>query len=344
MDIGIREWIGIASLIVSFSAVYLATPRIISYFKAVGIADTDEHKKRKPLVATSAGMCAVVGIIAGLFFYIGMKVFVLQSSVQVVELLAAVSSILIITFVGFLDDLNTKQESYQGSSVKAGISRWMKPILTLPAAVPLMAVSAGTTTMVLPLIGSIDLGLLYPLLVIPIVVVCVANMVNMLGGYNGLEAGMGLVYTASLGLYAFHIGETPAAAILLTCAATLLALVKYVKVPAGILAGDSLTYALGAVVACGAIIGNIERAALITMFPFIVQGLLKFYSKLREGHFASDLGVLQKDGTIRRRYKKIYSLTHLALGSGATEKQVVGRLIAVQLVSSAIPWLMLVVA
>jgi UDP-N-acetylglucosamine--dolichyl-phosphate N-acetylglucosaminephosphotransferase len=340
--IGIREVVGIFSLIFSVFATAIATPRLINYFKGIGIVDTDEHKKKKPFVATSAGICVVFGLIGGLFFYIAMKVFVLQSSIQVIELLAAVSSIMIITFVGFLDDLNTRQVSYQGSSIKVGIRRWMKPLLTLPAAIPLMAVKAGTTTMVLPLIGSVDLGLLYPLLIIPIGLVCAANMVNMLGGYNALEASMGLVYTASLGFYAFYIGQTPAAAILLTCAASLFALIYFVRVPAKILAGDSLTYALGAVVACGAIIGNIERAALITMFPFIVQGLLKFYSRYREGAFASDLGVL-KDGRIERRYKKIYSLTHLVTGKGATEKQIVRRLVLIQVFFATIPWLLLVI-
>lgn len=342
MEMGIRESIGILSLLVSFLTVYLISPRIIGYFRAVGIVDADLHKKSKPKVATSAGMCVMAGIIAGLFFYIAMKVFVLQSSIQIIELLAAVSSILIIVMVGFLDDLG-RGLGNAGETARRGISRLMKPILTIPAAVPLMAVSAGTTAMSLPLIGAIDIGLLYPLVVIPIGLVGAANMVNMLGGYNGLETGMGVIYTTSLGLYAFYVGETPAAAILLTCSASLVAMIKYVKIPARILAGDSLTYVLGAVVACGAIIGNIERAALIVMFPFIIQGCLKFWSKLREGHYASDLGLFQEDGRIKRRYENIYSLTHIAIGQGATEFEVVARLMLLQLAFASLPWLLLVV-
>jgi UDP-N-acetylglucosamine--dolichyl-phosphate N-acetylglucosaminephosphotransferase len=163
----------------------------------------------------------------------------------------------------------------------------------------------------------------------------------MLGGLNGLEVGMGLVYTFSLGLFAFTKGIELSAVLFFVAFAGLLALARFNFPPAKILPGDSLTYVLGAIIAVGAIIGNMERAVLLTMIPFIVQALLKFWSVKKIGHFASDLGNLQKDGTISSRYgNKVYSWTHLVMKSGRfTEIQIVAIMMAVQAAFSALPFL-----
>ncbi|MEM3393645.1 MAG: hypothetical protein QXY79_01195, partial [Candidatus Methanomethylicia archaeon] len=180
------------------------------------------------------------------------------------------------------------------------------------------------------LIGNVNFGIHYPLLIVPLGIDGARNMVNMLGGFNGLEAGMGLVYTTALGLYAYIHGNLIAVAIFWITASSLLALLKYNFYPAKILAGDSLTYALGAVVACGAILGNMEKASVIVMLPFIIQALLKFYSRFKLGYFASDLGILTKNEKIKSKYKKIYSWTHLLMKLNLNEKQIVFGMILIQ--------------
>ncbi|MDP2841599.1 MAG: hypothetical protein Q8O17_04910 [Candidatus Methanoperedens sp.] len=47
--------------------------------------------------------------------------------------------------------------------------------------------------MAFPFLGTLDIGLLYPLLIIPIGMIGASNAFNMLAGYNGLEAGMLIV-------------------------------------------------------------------------------------------------------------------------------------------------------
>jgi len=331
-----------ASVIISIFTTFVITPYAIRYFKLIGLATTDVHKKNKPLVPNSAGIPVVAGIIAGLLVYIFLNVFIHQESSQLVSLFASITSILIIMFSGFLDDLNSRQVKVAGHiEGKQGLKTWQKPLLTLPAAFPLMAIMAGDTTMNLPFVGTVDFGILYPLLIVPIGVVGAANMVNLLGGYNFLEAGMGLVYTFSLGIYAYLHGSIIASVIFLTTFGALLGLTKYNFYPAKILSGDSLTYTLGAVVAVGAIVGNMEKAAVITMMPFIIQGILKFYSRLKLGRFASDLGILQKDGTIKPKYgKQIYSWIHLITNLwNLNEKQIVFMMMIIQAVFSLIPFL-----
>ena len=327
--------------LVAFFSTLFITPYAIRYFRFVGIVTTDVHKKGKPLVPHSAGVPLTVGIMGSLFFYIFLKVFLFKDLSNLIEIFAAASTILIIMFVGFLDDINTKQMKVKGYiEGKRGLKAWQKPLLTIPAAIPLMAIMAGDTTMNLPLLGTINFGILYPLLIVPIGVVGASNMVNMLGGFNGLEAGMGLVYTLSLGIFAYFHGKTIAAIIFLVTSGALLAILRYNFYPAKILAGDSLTYTLGAVVACGAIIGNMEKAALITMFPFLAQGALKFYSKFKLGYFASDLGILRRDGTIKCKYSNIYSWTHLMMKFNLTEKQIVLVMMIVQIIFAFLPFLL----
>jgi len=70
-----------------------------------------------------------------------------------------------------------------------------------------MVISAGETTMAIPLIGKVHFGIFYPLLLIPIGMAGASNAINLLAGFNGLEAGMGIVYFLGLGIFALLHGS-----------------------------------------------------------------------------------------------------------------------------------------
>jgi len=336
----------LASLFISFLTTFFLTPRIIEFLRAAQIVAVDLHKKEKPKLPASGGICVGAGILAGTLFFVGIVTFSYAaplsqgSQSSSIILLSVISSILIVTLVGLLDDLNVKTKAVStkdGMNVKIGFPQWVKPLLTLPAAVPLMVIRAGTTTMALPLIGTVDFGILYPLLIIPIGFVGASNVVNMLGGFNGLEAGMGVVYTLSLGLYALVKHYDQAAVLLLTTCLALLAFLRYNWYPAKILAGDSLTYLLGSLVAAGTIIGDMQRAGLTVMFPFIIEFFLKARSKFQ----ASSLGKLRDDGKLDPPYgKKIHSWTHVLMNlDKLRERDVTIALIFIQVLFVALLFL-----
>lgn len=331
------------AIIISLVTSAILIKPVMRFFYKVGLVSLDLHKENKPKLPASGGSIVILGVLSGLLVYIGLQTFIYRNYSSSLHLLAAISSILIVTFSGLLDDLNVKSRPIitgDGKNIKVGIPRLLKFLLVLPAAVPLMVINIGETTMAVPFIGDINFGILYPILIIPIGVVGASNMVNMLGGFNGMEAGMGLVYTLGLGLYALTHGNESAAVIFLSTAVALLPFLKYNWYPAKLLPGDSLTYLLGVIVAVGVVIGNMEKIGIIVMIPFILQGILKFYSKFRVGKFASDLGVLQKDETIKTRYKKIYSLTHLVMQLGnLRENQISLILIFVQVIFTIIPFM-----
>lgn len=324
------------SMLISFLTTFIITPYAIKFLYAAGIVGLDINKKGKPKLPASGGVCVAFGILAGLLSYVGIKTFVYGDQNISIQLLTVVSSILLVTFSGLLDDLNVKSKpvlTKDGMNVKIGFPQWIKPLLTLPAAIPLMVISAGETAMAVPFFGTVDFGIFYPLVIIPLGVVGASNMVNMLGGFNGLEAGMGVIYMLSLGLYALCYGIEIAGVIFLVSFVALLAFLRYNWFPAKILPGDSLTYLLGSTVAAGMIVGNMEKIGIIVMTPFIIQGVLKFYSLLKMKNFASDLGILQGDGLIKSRYgKDIYSWTHLLMNiKPMGEKEITLSLMLVQL-------------
>jgi len=311
----------------------------MKYLKDVGIVAIDHHKPKKPRLPTSGGIIVSFGYLLGLLFFIAIQTFIFNVKGGIIYLLAACSTILIITFVGLLDDLRVKKELKESKigemDIRVGLKQWLKPLMTFPAAIPLMVVKAGVATMNIPFIGDVDFGILYPLVLVPIGVVGASNMVNLLGGFNGCEAGMGLIYTLSLGLYAIQSGSVEAAAIFFILSASLLAFLFYNFYPAKILPGDSLTYLLGAIFATGVIIGNMERIGVIVAIPFIFEFLLKLRSKFK----ATCLGKLRKDGTIEPPYgKKIYSLTHILLNvKRMKEWEVTLWLMLIQLFFSVLP-------
>jgi len=335
----------LASILVSFLTTFFLTPRIIEFLQAAQIVAVDLHKKDRPKLPASGGLCVGAGILTGILFYVGVQTFFPAlstpgSQASSIELLALISSVLLVTLSGLLDDLNVKTKAMQtkdGINVKIGFPQWVKPLLTLPAAVPLMVISAGRSSMALPFVGVVDFGRLYPLIIIPIGFVGASNMVNMLGGFNGLEAGMGAVYTLSLGLYAYLKGRDQAAVLLLIACVALLAFLRYNWYPAKILAGDSLTYMLGSLVAAGVIIGDMQRAGLTVMLPFIIEFVLKARSRFK----ASCIGKLRDDRKLDPPYqKKIYSWTHVIMNLGKlSEKEVTIALIFIQVLFAALLFL-----
>jgi len=327
----------IFSSIISFLTIIAIAPYLIKILYAAGIVGLDLHKKNKPRLP-AGGVVVAFGVLAGLLSYVGIQTFIYGAEHISIPLLAVISTILIVTFGGLLDDLNVKSKiikTKDGKNIKVGFPQWVKPLLTLPAAIPLMVIAAGETTMSVPLIGSVSFGIFYPLVLIPIGVVGASNMVNLLGGFNGVEAGMGIVYCLSLGIYALLHGSI-ASVIFLVSTAALFAFLRYNWFPAKILPGDTLTYLLGSMVAAGVIIGNMEKIGVIVMMPFFIEAFLKLRSKFK----ATCIGKLRPDKTIEAPYeKKIYSLTHVVMNLGRfTETQITIILIFIQFCFAIIPF------
>jgi len=324
------KYAAIVCAIISFLVVFLVTPKIIRYMRKIGLVVDDMNKEDKPSVPVAGGLAVMGGVFFGLMTYVFMRTFLYNDSSSLLFLFAATTCILVISLVGFIDDLLVRK--LDGKYV--GFKQWQKPLLTLVAAVPLMVVNAGTTAVNFPFFGTVDFGLVYPLILIPLGVVGAANMVNLLAGFNGLETGLGIISIGMLGLYSYFNGTPIATVIALVTFASLVAFYFYTKYPSKIFPGDSLTYLIGAAIVCIAVLGNMEKAAIIVSIPFFIEFVLKIRSKLKADSYGYFL-----NGKIKSKYKKIYSIPHIFTRSGRfTEKQVVYFIFLIELFFASLIW------
>ena len=320
------------AVVLSFITTYFAIKWLLKYLRKIGLLVPDMNKENKPLVPVSGGLAVMAGIFAGLMFFIFLQTFFYKDNSFSLHLFGAVTTLLLITFIGFIDDSVIEKNS----SGTSGLKQWQKPLLTIPAAIPLAVINAANTEVTLPILGHMDLGIIYPMIIVPIVVIGAANMVNMLAGFNGMETGMGIFYTLSLGLYAYVHNSKFAALIAFVTFAALIAFYIFNKYPAKILPGDSLTYLLGATIAVIAILGNMEKAALVISIPFIVEFFLKLRAKLNAKSYG-----YYKNGKIHSYYDKIYSIPHVFSRTGKyTEKQITYFMIGIEVIFASLIWLL----
>lgn len=291
----------IFAIILSFFVTYLTLPYWIKGAHRRGFVGKDVHKKGVKKVAECGGIAVVMGTCAGILFYIAINTFVFNTGKEnLIYIFAIISTLLIATVVGMIDDL---------WGWKKGLSKKTRLFIVLFAAVPLMVINAGTSSMSLPFFGTVNLGLFYPLFLIPLGVVGATTTYNFLAGYNGLEASQGILILSALSLVAYITEVKWLSIIGLLMAASLIAFYMFNKYPAKIFPGDVLTYSVGVMIAIMAILGNMEKIAVFFFTPYIIETILKSRGKLKKESFAK----VKKDGSLEMPYKKIYSITHLSL-------------------------------
>ncbi len=294
------QYIFLLPLLISFFVTLLFIPYWIKRVKEINLIGIDIHKLDKRKVAEVGGICVVAGFILGILFYTGMHIFYLKSTdMRVSWLMSVLAAILIVTIIGLIDDI---------LGWKKGLRQWQKPFLTIGAALPIIAIKGGTTVMYVPFFGSVDFGLIYTLILIPIGVIGASNAFNMLAGYNGLEAGMGAIILTILGFIAWREGHFWVAIVAFTMVMALLAFLIYNKYPAKIFPGDTMTYSVGALIAIVAILENIEKFALFLFIPYFLEFILKARGKFKKESFAA----VQEDGSLKLK-DGIYGLEHLTI-------------------------------
>lgn len=314
--------------LIAFLGTFFVTPYFIKKLRLEGIVGHDQMKKGKPKIPEMGAPSVIFGFISGIFAYIFAQTFFIQtmSSNQLLYLLAAITTIIILAFIGVLDELTCLIKENQGKKgfkafKRIGLKKRTQTLLPLPAAIPLIAVSAGVTALTIPIFGYFDFGIIYPLIIIPLAITGAANATNMLAGFNGLETGIGIVLLSFLGYFAYISNSFSAALLAFVFAASLIAFLIYNWYPAKIFPGG-LTYVIGAAIATVAIIGQIQRFALLCFAPFFIELILKAKTKFK----AENFGTLQKDGTLKAP-KKAGSLTHVVMKMGKFKEHQVSTIL-----------------
>jgi len=303
------DWILSLAVVLSFLVSLVGTTLWIRKCRSSGLLWEDMNKFGKPKnVAASGGIGVILGFLVGILFYIAFRTFLLHATDSVtVPLFALMTVILILALVGLTDDFLGWHHG--------GLSARVRVLLAIFASIPLVVINAGDSTISLPFFGTVDLGWMYSLILIPVGIAATTTVYNFLAGVDGLESGLGILIIGFLSYVAYVTGSAWLAIVGLCMVASLFAFWLFNKAPARVFPGDVLTYCIGAMIGSMAILGNFERIAFIVFIPFIVEMILKVrgYFAFNNGKFPQSFGIPQKDGSLKMPYKKVYGLTHFAM-------------------------------
>ncbi len=286
--------LGIVGL--SFLVTYIFTYLLIPRLKRFGITGKDVNKPDKPEVAEMGGIAIVAGFTAGIMIAVFMHSF-LSLNFNLINVLAATIAIHTIAFIGIVDDL-------------LDIPQWLKALLPIFAAVPLVAVkAAGSTAISIPLFGLVDFGVLYTLILIPIGIAVASNLTNMLAGFNGMESGTGIVIFMTMVILAASNNSPETLMISLAMVGALFGFFIYNKFPAKIFPGDVGNLTIGAALASAVIIGNLEAAGALLLLPYVVDFFIKMSNRFPSKNWWGDY----KNGKLYPFEGKVRGLAQLVM-------------------------------
>ncbi len=289
------ETLLLATIFISFFCALFVIPFWIRKASQENLVGKDMNKLGERKVAEGGGVSVMFGFSIGVLLYLAINTFYFKKNDFLISIFAILTTLFIATMLGSIDDL---------LGWKKGLSKSMRIVMMFFAAIPLMAINAGESTLL-----GIDFGLLFPLFLIPLGIVGASTTFNFLAGYNGLESSQGILILSALSIATFLTGNSWLSVIALCMVAALIAFYIFNKYPAKIFPGDTLTYPVGALIAVIAILGNIEKIAIFFFIPYILETILKLRGWLRKESFAK----LNKDGSLETPYDKIYGLEHLAI-------------------------------
>lgn len=257
---------------ISLAACLLSLPRYIRRAKQVGITGQDIHKPGSPVIAESGGVIFILAYLVGLFFFIPFSNAFADNALNL-EIVGTAATVMLTAFIGFADDLFEM--------------RWRVKVLTpLLGGVPLAVMRLGRETISTPFgvlnfaaFGS--LGIILFAVVILFAVTASANGINMFAGLNGQEAGSVLIMSLALLFLAFRLEKPNGYIILIPFIGALISFLYFNWYPSRVFPGDVGTLGMGAVIACVAVLADLERAALIMFIPYFINAILFFIGKLK---------------------------------------------------------------
>ena len=188
------------------------------------------------------------------------------------DLLVALGVIVLFATVGALDDalgiarhrnlgLRAREKLYLQVPVALLFGAYVvgQPHLGAGVTVP------GTT-------ARLDLGWLYPVFCV-LVVVGMANAVNLTDGLDGLAAGAMAIASGTLAVLAARAGAVPAGVVAAAVAGAALGFLWYNAHPARMFMGDVGSQALGAALAVTGVLAKMEIPMLIVGSLFVAEAL-----------------------------------------------------------------------
>ena len=291
-------------IILSLMMTLLVVPKWIRKCRQIELLWPDMNKYGYPKkVASSGGIVIILAFVLGVLSYVALETFALDGNNTLnVKIFSFLNVVILAGLIGLVDDFLGWQ--------KGGLSWRFRILMAFIISIPLVVINVGDHIMSIPFFGQVNFGIFYSLLIIPLGVAGTTTTFNFLAGFNGLEAGQGIIIVGFLSFIAYITGNSWLAIMGLIMVASLIGFYFYNRFPARVFPGNGATWAIGSMIACMAILGNFEKIAVFIFIPYIIESFLKAgRGKLKKQSF----GIPDKKNSLSLPYKKIYGLTHFSI-------------------------------
>lgn len=274
------EFMLILFFLIPFTGLFLFMPYAIQKFHEKGIVVKDMYKSNFPDVATNGGLMIIIYSlvslsILSLFYY------------KYIENINYAVMIIILTFafLGLLDDI-------------INIGRPAKLILLYYCSFFLIPF-IGITTISFPFLGSIEFGILYLQIIIPLYVPVTANLVNMHSGLNGLAPGLSAMILITLLLKTLVFGNIHTILFVVSITGAVCAYYFYERYPARAFWGNIGALSIGATIGLVIVVQGFIVSGFIMLIPHVVNFLLYVYWRLNTKRYPlAKFGREREDGTL----------------------------------------------
>jgi UDP-N-acetylglucosamine--dolichyl-phosphate N-acetylglucosaminephosphotransferase len=282
----------VIGLLVSFLTTLITVPWLIKKLKERGLVGVDHNKYDKPEIPEMGGLAVVIGFVAGVSTFLVIIKVVTNKDLS--NLAAPILAVVGAALTGIMDDL-------------FGLRQRIKAVIPFLFAIPIGVYVLEKTTLSFIIGDPVDFGL-WMVLIAPFGVTCAANAGNMLEGFNGLGAGLGIIISVTLIAIAFVHGAEDTLVLLFPLLGALVAFLWFNRFPSRIFPGDTLTLFMGATLACAAILGDMKTIGALLFIPMIIE----FFLKLRGRFKGENYGNPDEDGYLSYE-GKTESLTHIIM-------------------------------
>jgi UDP-N-acetylglucosamine--dolichyl-phosphate N-acetylglucosaminephosphotransferase len=309
--------------------------KLVSFFIKVisktSFLGKDMNKINRPFVCELGGVPVFLSFILSILLvfllnYVFIIIFNLDFSLlNLIQFSLVLLTLFLIFFLGFIDDI---------LGWKKGISQIQHFLMPIIFSIPMIvyALIFDVSSIYIPLIGILNVSFIYAFIFVPVAITATSNSLNLLAGYNGFEAGMGIIIFLTISIFSLFLGNFTLLIILFAWIGALLGFLKFNKFPSKIFPGDIITLVNGAFIGICAIILGLE---LLIAF-LIVLFILEFIIKARHSFKTECFGITLKNGIIKPNPKG-GSLIHFVLRRGKfTEKKLVFTFYIIQGIISLI--------
>jgi UDP-N-acetylglucosamine--dolichyl-phosphate N-acetylglucosaminephosphotransferase len=251
-------------------------PSFIKELHRNNIVARDYYKKDTPLVADRGGIAIL--LIATLSLSLNSLFFPFTPTNYVAMIVIALFGLF-----GVLDDM-------------INIGRTSKLLIMYYCSYPLIQFT-GHTSLSIPQVGYIYLGIIYFQFVIPTYVLVASNLVNMHSGYNGLASGLSIIVLLSLIIKSVLTQDVENIISVAAITGATIGFYIYDRNPSKIFWGNVGSLTVGAAIGTIIVIQGFVISGFVMLIPHTVNFLMYVYWKIKK-YPAAKFGKDRGDGIL----------------------------------------------